>query len=96
MTTQNYCIVNEATGICENVCLWDGDSNSWTPPSGYIAFIQATTPAKIWGYETGSYSLIAQDGVGQIGFVWDGAFLVTSDAMPTDIVQPMTTGSQTL
>lgn len=96
MTTQNYCMINEATGICENLCLWDGNLDTWTPPAGYVMLLQATTPAKMWAYSADSYSLVAQDGAGQIGFTWDGTHLITNDPMPTELVQPTTTGSQTL
>ena len=46
MTTQNYLIV-EANVVTNNV-VWDGDVNTWTPPSDSIQLIQATTPAMIW------------------------------------------------
>ena len=84
MTTQNYCMVNESTNVVDNVCLWDGNPDTWQPPADYLMLVQATTPAKIWTWDAEQkvWSLTVQDGVGGIGFTWDGTYLTTGDPMP--------------
>lgn len=98
MTTQNYCMVNEANNVCENICVWDGDPNTWTPPAGYLMLIQATTPAKVWVWNAVSqvWELGEQMGAGQIGFTWDGTYLTTNDPQPAPVVQAQVSGAQTL
>ena len=86
------------------MCVWDGDTSIWTPPSGSIALVQATTPAMIWeevvvdGKITG-YVLVEQLGAGDIGFTWDGSVLTTNQPQPIvptpPANQPTTTGTQT-
>lgn len=103
MTIENYCMVNEQTNICENVTLWDGDPQNWTPPSGYLMFPQNTTPAKDWVFNpaTNTWELSVM-GVGQIGFMWDGTYLVTQEPIPQPTQtqptesQPIVSGAQTL
>lgn len=98
MTVQNYCMVNEQTNVCENVCLWDGDPNTWTPPAGYLMLVQADTPAKVWVWNTTDkvWALEVQMGLGQIGFTWDGTYLTTDQPEPPPPVQAEVTGAQTL
>ena len=31
-----------------NVVVWDGNTNTWTPPADSIQLVQATTPALVW------------------------------------------------
>ena len=96
MTTQNYCMVNEATNICDNVVVWDGNPATWTPPAGYLMLVQAVTPAKTWGWDTQTMTWVLVDdiGDGQIGFTWDGTYLITNEPQPTK--PPTTDGAQTL
>lgn len=96
---QNYCMVNEATNVCDNITLWDGNPNTWTPPAGYLMLVQATTLAKVWVWNATDkvWSLEVQEGQGQIGFTWDGTYLTTNEpepAPPKD--QPTVGGAQTL
>jgi hypothetical protein len=84
MTTQNYCMVNDQTKICENVVVWDGGTD-WTPPSGYTMLVQATTPAKNWVLNetvTPNVYQLEVSGIGQIGYTWDGTYLTTNEAQP--------------
>ena len=101
MTLQNYCMVDETNNICENVCLWDGDPNTWQPPAGYLTLVQATTPAKDWAWNATDkvWFLEVQMGDGKIGYTWDGTYLVTSDPMPSKPPvedQPTVSGATTL
>jgi hypothetical protein len=85
MTTQNYCMVNQQTNICDNVCVWDGNPSTWTPPSEYLMLVQATTPSIVWSYNdaTNVWSLVEVMGQGGAGFTWNGSVLTTSDPQPT-------------
>lgn len=96
MTVQNYCMVNQATNVCDNICLWDGDPNTWTPPAGYLMLVQATTQTKIWLLDTQNKTWYLGDSIGngQIGYTWDGTYLITNDPQPP--AQPEATGTQTL
>lgn len=96
MSTQNYCMVNTQTNICENICVWDGNTNTWTPPPNYLMLVQATTPAKVWVWNGSVWSLQEQLGMGGVGFVWDGTVLTTNEPMPPVPVSPSVEGAQTL
>ena len=99
MTVQNYCMVNRDTNVCDNVCVWDGNPETWTPPAIYLMLVQATTPAKTWAWntETKVWELIVQEGHGQIGFTWDGTFLTTNEPQPAPPPpQPVVDGAQTV
>lgn len=82
--TQNYLMINETTNVVDNVCLWDGDTNTWTPPSGYLMLIQAITPAMVWVFDDASKDFVLTEvvGQGQIGFAWNGTACVTSEVKP--------------
>lgn len=84
MTTQNYCMVNKDTNICDNVCLWDGNPDTWTPPSNYLMLVQATTPTKIWQLNTDKTAYVLTDSIGNgdIGWTWNGSVLTTNEPQP--------------
>lgn len=85
MTTQNYLIVEN--NVVTNDVVWDGNTETWTPPTDSIQLIQTTTPAMIWeavivdGKIT-DYVLVEQIGQGQIGFTWDGTVCTTNQPKP--------------
>jgi hypothetical protein len=93
MSAQNYCMVNEATNVCDNVVVWDGNPDTWTPPAGYLMLVQATTPAKNWVWSIDAW-VLEVSGEGQIGYTWDGTYLITNEPQP--IKPPTTEGAQTL
>lgn len=96
---QNYCLVNTQTNVCENIVLWDGDTQTWQPPADCIALVQSSTPAKVWVFSNGAWALDIVVGQGQIGFTWDGTYLVTDEPEPAPVepvVQPDVVGAQTL
>ena len=38
MAVKNYTVINDTTGVCENVVVWDSTAQpSWTPPAGTSA-----------------------------------------------------------
>lgn len=92
-------MVNESTNVVDNVCVWDGNPDTWQPPAGYLMLVDETTPAKIWSWDAAqdTWILIIQDGAGGVGFTWDGTYLTTPDPMPPKPKdQPTTGGTQTL
>ena len=95
---QNYLIIE--SNLVTNITIWNGDTNTWTPPQGSLALVQSTTPAMIWqpvivdGKVT-DWVLGEQIGAGAIGFTWDGTVVNTNEPQPTVPTQPTTTGTQT-
>ena len=101
MTTQNYLMINKSTNIVDNICLWDGDTNTWHPPSDMLMLVQADTISLTWKeVETNGkitdWVLGETIGVGDIGFTWDGTLLTTTAPKPKILIQPATTGTQTI
>lgn len=85
MTTQNYLIIQE--NVVSNVCVWDGNTNTWQPPSDATMLIQADTQAMAWmpvvvDNVITDYVLTEELGVAQIGFTWDGAVCTTNEPKP--------------
>ena len=84
--------------IVTNVCVWDGNTQTWQPPQDTTMLVQATTPTKIWelNAEKTDYVLTDSIGDGSIGFTWDGSFAITNEPKPEILAQPISTGTQTL
>ena len=82
-------MVNQATNICDNVTLWDGNPNTWQPPAGYFMLPQATTMALVWTWDEAipDWVLTQVEGQGQIGFTWNGSELVTNAPKPKPLPQ---------
>lgn len=96
MTVQNYCTVNQTTNVCDNVVIWDGDVNTWSPPSGYTMLQQDAVPAKNWQLnpETKVWEM-AVVGVGGMGYTWDGTYLTTNEPQPRpQQAQPQQQGAE--
>lgn len=96
MTTQNYLMIEN--NVVTNVCVWDGNTQTWTPPADATMLPQATTLALVWLWDQAiSDWVLAQEmGQGQIGFTWNGTEFVTNEQKPQPPVQPTTTGTQEL
>jgi len=94
MTIQNYLIIENS--VVNNIILWDGDINTWQPPTGSIQLAQETTPAMVWvlNAEKTDYVLTQVMGVGDIGFTWDGSVCMTNQPKPEP--KQTTTGTQTI
>ena len=73
--------------VVTNVVVWDGNTQTWTPPSDATMLVQSTTPAMVWesvivdGKIT-DYVLTEQLGEAQIGFTWDGTVCTTNEPKP--------------
>lgn len=101
---QNYLIIE--SNVVTNVCIWNGDTSTWTPPAGSIALIQANTPTMVWTLDASlqppDYVLTEQLGNAQIGFTWDGTTCTTNEPKPIYVPpipkenQPKTTGTTTI
>jgi hypothetical protein len=85
MTNQNYLIIEN--NVVTNIVLWNGDNTAWQPPVGSIQLVQATTPARIWlpvlvDKKIVDWALTPVEGNGNIGFIWDGSILSTTEPKP--------------
>lgn len=85
MTTQNYFIVEN--NIVTNSVVWNGNTDTWTPPENSLQLLQETTLAMVWTPNSTftDWELSTVTGVGSIGFTWDGSVLTTNESKP---VQP--------
>ncbi len=90
MTVQNYLLINTSVdpAICENICVWDGNKETWNPGENYIALPQDSTIALDWSWNTNTNTWIMTDAVGQgqIGYTWNGEKLVTNFPYPSSNV----------
>lgn len=77
-------MINNSTNVVDNVCEWDGNTDTWQPPQDYTMLVQATTPAMIWTLNSDStdYVLVEQMDEAQIGFTWDGTVCTTNEPKP--------------
>jgi len=89
---QNYCMINTETNVCDNVCIWDGNPETWAPPPNYLMLVQKDTPAKTWQLTGDQYELVVTMGVGSIYFTWDGTYLITNEPQPEPPSQLVTSG----
>ena len=82
--------------VVTNVCVWDGNTQDWTPPANVTMLVQATTPAMVWqlNADKTDYVLTEVLGTGAIGFTWDGTNCITNEPKPAIPVQPVTSGTQ--
>ena len=101
MTTQNYLIIEN--NVVTNDVVWDGNTNTWTPPTDSIQLIQATTLSMVWeavivDKKITDFVLTEKIGQGGIGYTWDGTVLTTDQPKPeiVNTTQPTTQGTQTL
>jgi hypothetical protein len=87
MTTQNYLMIQE--NVVTNIVAWDGNVNTWQPPSDATMIEQATTPTKIWvlNQDETEYVLVDSIGDADLGFTWDGSFATTNQPQPVAPVQ---------
>lgn len=93
-------MINPSTNVVENMVMWDGNNETWTPPSGYLMLISATTPGMVWiaviqenpqtqKPEIVDYVLTEVMGSGGIGFTWNGSVLTTSEPKPQPPYPPI-------
>jgi hypothetical protein len=73
MTTQDYLMVNESTNIVDNCVVWDGNSDTWQPPAGYLMLVDLQTPALDWDLNADKtdWILVEKLGAGTVGFTWN-------------------------
>jgi hypothetical protein len=97
MTTQNYLVVE--ADVVTNICVWDGDTNTWQPPADATMLIQEDTNALVWqlNADKTDYVLMEVLGVAAIGFTWNATTQVLTTNQPkppTPPAQPIATGTQ--
>jgi hypothetical protein len=80
---QNYLMIQN--NVVTNVCVWDGNLATWTPPQGAVMQVQATTPAVIWVWDETINDCVLKEtmGAGNLGFTWDGTKCTTNQPKPT-------------
>jgi hypothetical protein len=82
-----YLMINEATNIVENVCVWDGDVNTWQPPENTLMLVLENTPSIVWqaivvNKVITDWELVEVIGLGQVGFTWNGTVCTTNQPKP--------------
>ena len=87
MANQEYLMINKSTSIVDNICVWNGDVDSWQPSSDILMLEKSITPAMIWQLDntlsTPAFVLKQEIGDGNIGFVWNGTVLTTNQPQPS-------------
>lgn len=83
MTIQNYFVVQN--NVVTNIVVWDGNVNTWAPPTNAIMLIQSTTSAIVWVLTPDKTDWVLTEilGAGDIGFTWNGTLLTTNKPKPT-------------
>lgn len=91
MTTENYLVVEN--NVVTNVVVWDGNPDTWTPPTDATMLVQSTTNAWIWvpvidpvTKMPTAWNFTEVMGAGSIGFTWNGSVLTTNQ--PEPIIPP--------
>lgn len=79
---ENYLIIQD--NVVTNVCVWDGNPDTWTPPQGATMLVQATTPAVVWVWneQINDTELKEVMGMAATGFTWDGIKCTTNQPKP--------------
>lgn len=85
MENKNYLIIELNT--VTNIIVWDGNSQTWTPPADSIQLVKDTTPAMVWSPiiadgKITDWELKELFGGGDVGFFWDGLKLTTNQPKP--------------
>jgi len=95
--SKTYLLINTANNIIENAVVWDGNTETWQPPSGFIALDSETTPSINWQWDENANDWIQINsiGTGEIGYCWDGKILtIPKPLSPLTIknIYPITEG----
>ena len=100
MTTKNYLMIQE--NVVTNVCVWDGNTQTWQPPQDATMLVLETTLTKVWQLNEEKTDFVLTDSIGDasIGFTWDGEVAITNQPKPQkpipSINQPESTGTISL
>jgi hypothetical protein len=72
--SKTYLLINTSNNIVENAVVWDGNTETWQPPSGFTALDLETTPSIEWEWNADLNDWVPVDmvGTGSIGDSWDG------------------------
>ena len=69
----SYLIINTTTNIVENNVVWDGDTDKWNPPTGFVG-VASTDGGIGWKYNSGGVGIGSTSGdttkkwIPQIGY----------------------------
>lgn len=92
--TKNYLMIENNAVV--NICVWDGNTETWQPPINVVMLDKETTPTKVWDFDKSIKDFVLVDSVGnaEIGFTYADGFCVTNQQKPIysneAIVQPIT------
>ena len=89
MSIKNYLVIEQ--NRVTNVILWDGNAQTWAPPSDALVLSQETTPTKIWTLVNDEYVLVDSIGDALIGFTYDGTYCITDIPKPEVLGSPPNT-----
>lgn len=94
--TNNYLMIQD--NIVTNVCVWDGNTQTWTPPTDATMLLQSEIVANVWELDKSKTDFVLTPvlGAGQIGYEWNGTELTTNEPKPIPVVQPLAEGIQTV
>jgi hypothetical protein len=96
MNTQNYLVIQ--SNVVANICVWDGDTSTWTPPADALMLVKETTECMVWvlNEDKTDWVLGETTGKAEIGFTWNGSKCITNEEKPSPVVQPTTSGTQNI
>jgi hypothetical protein len=96
MSAQNYLVIQN--NIVANICVWDGDTTKWAPPTDALVLVQETTECMVWvlNEEKTDWVLGEAARKAEIGFAWDGSKCITNEEKPSPVVQPTASGTQSI
>jgi hypothetical protein len=80
MIEQTYLMIE--SNFVVNVCLWDGNVETWTPPANVTMLVQEETPTKIWELIENEYVLVDSIGNAGIGFSYKDGVCITNKPKP--------------
>ena len=54
MSVMRYAMIKD--GVVQNICLWDGDLNTWTPPEDMTVIAAPENIGVGWSYSEGQWA----------------------------------------
>ena len=84
---KTYLMINKLTNIVENIVIWTGNTDEWSPPSMFITRPQEEVMAQVWQWNGESKEWNSADilGMGGIGDIWNGERLNRNKPEPISL-----------
>jgi hypothetical protein len=85
MIIQDYLIIEN--NVVTNDIVWNGNTETWTPPTGATVLVEAETPTLNWepvkvDNKITDWVLVERLGGANIGFTWNGTVCTTNQPKP--------------